>query len=58
LKTGEGEEVTTEKMDAPRYFNYHSELEIRGILAGLSFEILSITHAEQGKWLHVVVRTN
>ncbi len=54
LKAGEGEEVTTEKMDAPRYFNYHSEPEIRKILAGLPFEILSITHAEDGKWLHVV----
>lgn len=53
LKTGEGEEITTEKMDAPRYFNYHSEPEIRKILTSLSFEILSFSHAEEGKWLHV-----
>ena len=58
LKTGEGEEITTEKMDAPRYFNYHSESEIRGILISLSFEILSLSYAEQGKWLHVIVRNS
>ena len=54
LKSGEGEEITFEKMDAPRYFRYHSESEIREILTSLSFEILSISHAEQGKWLHVI----
>lgn len=54
LKAGEGEEVTSEKMDAPRYFNYHSEPEIRGILTALSLEILSVTDAEEGKWLHVI----
>ncbi len=58
LKTGEGEEITTEKMDAPRYFNYHSESEIRGILTSLSFEIPSLSYAEQGKWLHVIVRNS
>lgn len=58
LKTGEGEEITTEKMDAPRYFNYHSEPEIRKILTRLSFEILSLSHAEEGKWLHVIARNS
>ena len=33
LKTGEGEEITLEKMDAPRYFRYHTEAEIREILS-------------------------
>lgn len=56
LKTGDGEEITLEKMDAPRYFRYHSGPEIRRILTGLSFEILSISHAEEGKWLHVIAR--
>jgi SAM-dependent methyltransferase len=58
LKTGEGEEITIEKMDAPRYFRYHSESEIRRILTGLFFEILFISHTEDGKWLHVVARNN
>jgi SAM-dependent methyltransferase len=56
LKTGEGEEITEEKMDAPRYFNYHNEEEIRNILSGLPFEIISISHADQNKWLHVIVK--
>ncbi len=57
LKTGEGEEITSEKMDAPRYFRYHSESEIRETMTSLSFEIISLLHAEQGKWLHVIARS-
>lgn len=56
LKTGEGEEITLEKMDAPRYFRYHTEQEIRQILSRLSFEIIRISHADNGKWLHVVMK--
>lgn len=56
LKAGVGEETTSVKMDAPRYFRYHTEPEVREILAGLSYEILSISQAEQGKWLHVIAR--
>lgn len=55
LKTGEGEEITLEKMDAPRYFRYHTEVEIREILSKLPFEIISISHADNEKWLHVVM---
>ncbi len=43
LKTGEGEEITLEKMDAPRYFRYHTEAEIREILSRLPFEIISFS---------------
>ena len=56
LKTGEGEEITLEKMDAPRYFRYHTEPEIREILSKLPFEIISMYHADQEKWLHVVMK--
>ena len=56
LKTGEGEEITLEKMDAPRYFRYHTEAEIREILSKLPFEIISISHADNEKWLHVVMK--
>ena len=56
LKTGDGEEVTEEKMDAPRYFNYHNEEEIRNLLAGLPFEIVSISHADNNKWLHIIIK--
>ncbi|MCA9364062.1 class I SAM-dependent methyltransferase [Candidatus Kaiserbacteria bacterium] len=56
LKTGEGEEISMEKMDAPRYFRYHSEPEIREILSRLPFEIISISHADNEKWLYVVMQ--
>lgn len=56
LKNGEGEEITEEKMDAPRYFNYHNEEEIRQLLSTLPFEIVNISLADDAKWLHVIVR--
>ncbi len=56
LKIGEGEEITLEKMDAPRYFRYHTEPEIRKILSKLPFEIISISHADNDKWLHVIMK--
>lgn len=56
LKTGQGEEITEEKMDAPRYFNYHNEEEIRNMLSALPFEIVSISHADNDKWLHIIVK--
>ncbi|MDP1720415.1 MAG: class I SAM-dependent methyltransferase [Candidatus Nanopelagicaceae bacterium] len=55
LKTGEGDEISFEKMDAPRYFRYYTELKIREILSGLPFEVIDVSHAENGKWLHIIV---
>ncbi len=56
LKTGDGEEVTEEKMDAPRYFNYHNKEDITELLSGLPFETVSISHADNNKWLHIIVK--
>lgn len=56
LKVGNGDEVSEEKMDSPRYFNYHTEEEIRRLLAGLPFEIVSISYADNNKWLHVTIK--
>lgn len=56
LKTGEGEVISLEKMDAPRYFRYHTEEEIRDILSRLPFDVISINHAENQKWLHIIMR--
>ena len=56
LKTGEGEEVTEHKMDAPRYFNYHNKDEIVELLSKLPFEIISISHADNNKWLHIIIK--
>jgi SAM-dependent methyltransferase len=56
LKTGNSEEVTEEKMDAPRYFNYHNEEEIRKLLSNLPFEIVSISYADHNKWLYIIIK--
>ncbi len=56
LKTGEGEEISTEKMDSPRYFKYYSEEEIRNILKNYPFEIISLSKADNDKWLHVILK--
>lgn len=56
LKTGGGEEMSLEKMDAPRYFRYHTEEEIREILNRLPFDAISINHADNHKWLHIIMR--
>jgi SAM-dependent methyltransferase len=57
VKAGDGEEESMEKMDAPRYFNYHTEPELRELLSNLPVEIVSITHPDNGKWLHLVIKS-
>lgn len=56
LKNGEGEEVSYEKTDAPRYFRYHNEQELKKILSKLPFEIIFFDYAENNKWIHVVMK--
>lgn len=56
LKHGEGEGMSEEKMDAPRYFNYHTEEEMRELLSKLPFEIVTIALADESKWLHVIIK--
>lgn len=56
LKVGNGEEITLEKMDAPRYFHYHTEQEIRDILSKMPFEIINISCVDNNKWLWVLIR--
>lgn len=56
LKTGEGEEITLEKMDAPRYFRYYSEAGIKEILSKFPFEIINIHYAGDNKWLHIIMK--
>lgn len=56
LKTGEGEEITNEKMDAPRFFKYYSKEELENILKKYPYECISLSYADKEKWLHVVLR--
>lgn len=56
LKTGIGEEITNEKMDAPRYFKYWQLQELEEALSHHPFEISSLVVAREGKWLHAIVK--
>ena len=56
LKKGAGEEWSTEKLGAPRYFRYWGEEEIVAELHAAGFILLDLSvHAGEGPtWLHVV----
>ena len=56
LKTGQGEEVSTAKMDAPRFFKYYQKDELEKILQKYPYEILTLDEADEGKWLHVILK--
>lgn len=56
LKTGQGEEISIEKMDAPRFFKYYAKEELEDILKKYPYEVISLSYADNEKWLHVVLR--
>lgn len=56
LKSGSGEEISVEKMDAPRFFKYYSPEELKSTLAAYPIEIISLNTADAGKWLHAIFR--
>ncbi len=56
LKVGEGEEISLEKMNSPRFFKYYSKEELLKILEKYPFEILSLKEILDNKWLHVILK--
>lgn len=56
LKTGTGDEVSTEKMDAPRFFKYYSLDEIEKILAKYPLEVVSASLTSDGKWAQIIFK--
>jgi len=46
LKQGDGEELTTQKLGATRYFNYWQEDEISKVLHAVGFQNIAITHTD------------
>lgn len=56
FKTGEGEEVTNDKMDAPRYFNYYNEKDTRVMFAKYGFEVLDLVYTQNDKWMRFVLK--
>lgn len=58
FKPGEGEEISNEKVDAPRYFKYYSEEKLREIISRYPFEILDLVYTNEGKWIRLVIKNN
>ena len=56
LKTGDGDIITLEKMNGPRYFKYYTEKGLREILSHYPYEIVSIGHADNDRWLQVILK--
>jgi SAM-dependent methyltransferase len=56
LKTGTGDEVSTEKMDAPRFFKYYSLDEVEKILAKYPVIIVSANLTSDGKWMQIIFK--
>lgn len=55
FKNGDGQEISNEKMDAPRYFKYHRENEIIKLLSTFPFEIAKVEQSENEKWIRIVL---
>jgi SAM-dependent methyltransferase len=53
VKQGVGEEWTNAKMDAPRFFRYWSEADMRGMLGACGYSVVDMRHTQDGKWMHV-----
>lgn len=56
LKAGEGEEITTEKMDDPRYFYYYNEELLEDIFKNSMFEIIDMRRGRDEKWLYLIIK--
>lgn len=56
LKTGEGEEMESKKLESPRYFRYYTEPNFRSHLDDLPFHILEVSFALEETWLLVILQ--
>lgn len=57
LKEGDGAGWTTRKMDAPRYFTYWREADVRRVLVDGGWTVQLFEHSgHQEKWLHFIAR--
>lgn len=55
LKRGEGDGWSDEKLNAPRYFCYWSESQIRDALQTAGFTAINISN-DDAKWLHIIAK--
>lgn len=56
LKVGEGDGYSIAKMEAPRFFSYWQEDELRMRLGNCNVEVVSLRTTSDGKWLHAIAR--
>lgn len=54
VKKGVGDEWTTDKMDALRYFCYWNEGELKDMLSELAYDVRDIRVVEEDKWICVI----
>jgi c-di-AMP phosphodiesterase-like protein len=43
-------------MDAPRYFKYYTEENLKKILEKMPYDIIKISSTADGKWIHTIAR--
>lgn len=58
VKLGVGEEMSMEKMGAPRYFKYYSREDMQAFLSKYPFEIHMLETGGENKWLHAIIKKN
>jgi SAM-dependent methyltransferase len=57
VKQGDGEEWTSEKMDAPRYFRYWQPESLQELVEASGYDILTLGNIDDSqKWLEVTCR--
>lgn len=56
VKIGSGDEMSSKKMDAPRYFRYYYKPEIEAVIRGLPFDVLSMEYTADEKWIVAILR--
>lgn len=56
VKRGVGEEYSSHKMDAPRYFKYWESDQLSEVLVKNGFDIVELEYGGELKWLMYIVR--
>ncbi len=56
VKAGVGEEVSSEKMGAERYYKFYFKEELESVLIENNFEIINLSFIDNNKWLFAIVR--
>lgn len=57
FKNGSGEETSTHKLDAPRYFQYYTVADIKEHMTKALFDIVYLDYAENKKWILCIAKT-